>query len=116
MVAGTFYIIFEVFVERRFEESEAGWSILVSLVSAAAAYAIRQHKRRKTLPAHLSEQGRFRLYLTWFYLCFFGNVVLAGGFGIGVLYVSAIASAAVFVYQQVLKGEREEPSHSGPCR
>ncbi len=112
VAAGTFYIMFGVFAEQRFDESEAGWSIVVSLVNAATAYAIRQQKRRRTLPEHLSEQGRFRLYLTWFYLCLFGNVVLAGGFGIGVLYVSAIASAAVFVYQQVLKGEREEPRHS----
>ena len=112
VVAGTFYIMFGVFAEQRFDESEAVWSIVVSLVNAATVYAIRQQKRRRTLPEHLSKQGRFRLYLTWFYLCLFGNVVLAGGFGIGFLYVSAIASAAVFVYRLAIQGEREEPSDS----
>ena len=110
--AGTFYIMFRVLVERRFESSEVWWSILVSLMSAGAAYSIRQTQRRKSLPEHLSEQGRFRLYLTWFYLCLFANVVFAGIFGLWILDVSAVASVAAFVYQTIINREREEASKS----
>lgn len=110
--AGTFYIMFAVFVERRFESSEVWWSILVSLMSAGAAYSIRQTKRRETLPEHLSEQGRFRLYLTWLYLCLFTNVVLTGIFGLWILDVSAVASVAAFVYQTIINREREQDSKS----
>lgn len=110
--AGTFYIMFAVFVERHFESSEVWWSILVSLMSAGAAYSIRQTRRRKTLPEHLSEQGRFRLYLTWLYLCLFANVVLTGIFGIWILDVSAVASVAAFVYQTIINRERDQASKS----
>ena len=110
--AGTFYIMFAVFVERRFESSEVWWSILVSLMSAGAAYSIRQTKRRKSLPEHLSEQGRFRLYLTWLYLSLFANVVLAGIFGLWILDVSAVVSVAAFVYQTIINREREQASKS----
>ena len=110
--AGTFYIMFRVLVERRFESSEVWWSILVSLMSAGAAYSIRQTKRRETLPEHLSEQGRFRLYLTWVYLCLFTNVVLTGIFGLWILDVSAVASVAAFVYQTIINREREQDSKS----
>jgi hypothetical protein len=110
--AGTFYIMFEVLVERRFEASVVWWCILVSLMSAGATYYIRQTNRRKTLPEHLSEQGRFRLYLTWLYLCLFTNVVLAGIFGIWILDVSAVASVAAFVYQNIINRERDQASKS----
>ena len=112
LAAGTLYIIFQVFREGHFEASEIWWSIFVSLLSAAAAYSIRQTKRRMNLPQHLSEQGRFQLYLTWFFLCFFANVLLAGNFGGWILDVSALVSVAIFVYQTIINRERERSSES----
>ncbi len=96
--AATLYIIFLVFSDRRFEEAEAWCCILISLICASAIYKLRQTKRYQNLPDELAKQGRVRLFLTWFYLTLFANVVLAGVLSSWALAVTAIISIGVFVY------------------
>ena len=108
--AGTLYIIFLVFAERRFEQTEAWCCLLTSLVSASAIYKLRQTKRNQSLPEDLAKQGKVRLYLTWFYLTLFANVVIAGIFSIWALTVNAFISIGMLVYPNQKNAENDEPS------
>ena len=110
--AGTLYIIVLVFVEHRFEAPEAFSCIFASLFSAAAIYNLRQTKRQRALPEELFSQGRFRLYLTWFYLCLFTNVVIAGLVGLWALALTALISIGGFIYPNLKPSISEHASSS----
>ena len=108
--AGTLYIIFLIFADRRFEETEAWACLLTSLVSASVIYNLRQTKRFQSLPVELAREGRVRLYLTWFYLTLFTNVVIAGIFSIGALAITTVVSICVFLYSRPKLAESDDLS------
>lgn len=108
--AGTLYIIFLVFADRRFEETEAWACLLTSLVSASVIYNLRQTKRFQSLPEELAKEGRVRLYLTWFYLALFTNVVIAGTFSIWALAITTVISICVFLYSRPKITGSDQPS------
>lgn len=108
--AGTLYIIFLVFAKGRFEETEAWACLLTSLVSASVIYHLRQSKRFQSLPETLAKEGRVRLYLTWFYLTLFTNVVIAGTISIWGLAITTVLSICAFLYSRPKIAESDKPS------
>ena len=93
------------------EVGDKAWAcLLTSLVSASVIYNLRQTKRFQSLPEELAKEGRVRLYLTWFYLALFTNVVIAGTFSIWALAITTVISICVFLYSRPKITGSDKPS------